>query len=95
MIMKTHKVGLPEIFETKVTKIKNRWHIRLIEISSGKVVDEMAVYNREDIGFAVFEMLRFADKNGWISPMAMASRERGNSKRMVPTGKVVYQGNLQ
>jgi hypothetical protein len=74
---------MKEIFETKVTRIKNRWHTRLILIETGKIVDEMACDDRRNIGYCCHEMLRWADKLGWDSPMARATRRR-NQQQPVP-----------
>ena len=61
-------MNTPEIFETKVTKIKNRWHARLIHVD-GRIIDEMACELQEDISYICGVMLRWADKCGWISPI--------------------------
>ena len=83
-----------EIFDIKVTKIKNRWHARLIRIEDKKVIDEMACNNREDIRFICYTMLRWADKMGWNSPMAHAARERQKVNQQ-PKGKIWYQNKLR
>ena len=80
-----------EIFETKVTKIKNRWHARLIH-ADGSIIDEMACDTRENIGYICYVMLRWADKMGWNSPMAHAARHR---KHMTQSnGKIWYRNQL-
>lgn len=77
---------------TKVTKIENRWHCRLMK---GDVVfDEMACYKQTDIGYCFKEMLRWYDKMGWTdSPMASASRDR--QKLNSPEGKILHSSHFQ
>ena len=67
---------MEEIFETKVTRINDRWHTRLLLIKTGEVVDEMACDTRRNIGYCCHTMLRMASKMGWGSPMADAARMR-------------------
>jgi hypothetical protein len=80
--------------EIKVTKIKNRWHARLIE--DGKVHSEMACDLREDIGYLCRNLLRWYDKCGGVSIYAHKSRQRWNSKqeanRWYPVGRVWHSG---
>ena len=83
-----------EILEIKVTRIKNRWHARLKHID-GRVIDEMACEVKEDISFICSEMLRWADKLGWASPMAHAARTRMNKKYRAREGKVWYRTQLE
>lgn len=83
---------MKEIFETKVTKIENRWHTRLILIETKEIVDEMACDTRRNIGYCIHTMLRWADKLGWGSPMAHASRARGGPP--LAPGKIWYGNYL-
>jgi len=79
--------------EIKVTRIKNRWHARLI-LPNGDVHSEMACALREDIGFLCRSLLRWYDKCGGVSIYAHKSRERWNAKdnRWHPIGKVWHSG---
>ncbi len=79
---------MEEIFETKVTRIKDRWHTRLILIKTDRVVDETACDTRLNIGYCCHTMLRWACKLGWDSPMAKASRKR---HRQPAPGKIWYR----
>jgi hypothetical protein len=72
---------------TKVTRINGRWHARLLV--DGKVYDEVAVYNRIDIGWACRTMLRWLDKNGWGDAFSSAARKRNIRG---PFGQVDYIG---
>ena len=74
---------------SKVTRIKDRWHARMIV--DGTMRDEMACENRVDIGWICREMLRWYDKGGGCSAFASAARERQQSG---PQGKVWYYGEL-
>ena len=76
---------------TKVTKIKNRWHIRLLG-DNGKIWDEMACDTRANIGWCCAEMLRWYDKLGGNCKMAASSRHRG--KRVLNPGKIWYRNRL-
>ncbi|ADM80091.1 hypothetical protein phiAS5_ORF0248 [Aeromonas phage phiAS5] len=79
--------------ETKVTRIKNRYHIRLFV--DGKLYDEMACQCRIDIGLCCRKMLRWVDKMGHNSPHASAVRRRmWNSEKYQQTsvGKIWYIG---
>ena len=76
--------------EIKVTRIKNRWHARMIVDS--EVRDEMACENRVDIGYICREMLRWFDKAGGCSKFASAARHRQDTG---PQGQVWYYGELQ
>lgn len=63
---------------TKVTKINNLWHCRLLK--DEKVIDEMACDKKIDIGYCTSQMLRWYDKCGGSSKMAIASRARTQKK---------------
>ena len=80
--------------EIKVTRIKNRWHARLL--LNGHVHSEMACALREDIGHICRTLLRWFDKCGGVSIYAQKSRQRWNSKqesnRWHPVGKVWHSG---
>lgn len=76
--------------EIKVTRIKNRWHARMIV--GGVVRDEMACMNRVDIGWICREMLRWYDKGGGTSLFAWAARHR---QWVAPQGKVWYRNALE
>jgi len=78
---------MEEIFETKVTRINDRWHTRLLLIETGEVVDEMACDTQRNIGYCCHQMLRFASKMGWGSPMADAARMRRSN---LAPGKIWY-----
>lgn len=78
------------MLEIKVTKIRNRWHARLLEGS--KILDEMACMSKLDIGWICKEMLRWYDKNGGISKFAMEARKR---HRGSPTAKIWYYNQLK
>lgn len=80
-----------EIFTTVTTKIKNRWHVRLMHVD-GNIIDEMACDARENIGYICYIMLRWADKMGWPSPMANATRNR--QKAQSAPGKIWYRNKL-
>lgn len=84
---------MEEPFTTKVTKINDRWHVRLIHIEDGSIVDEMACDNKENISYLCFVMLRWADKMGWVSPMALASRKRQDKMYKAP-GIIWYRKEL-
>lgn len=75
--------------EVKVTRIRNRWHARLIDGSV--VIDEMACSCRSDIGYICREMLRWYDKNGGLCRLAMAARKRQVSP---PIGRIWYRNSL-
>ena len=74
----------------KVTRIKNRWHSRLL--SNGSILDEMACERQEDIGWISREMLRWQCKLGSIDPFAVAARQRHTTN---PVGKVWYRNALK
>ena len=81
-----------ETLRTKVTKIKDRWHTRLIVIKTDAVIDEMACDTRLNIGYCCHTMLRWASKLGWDSPMASSARRRRVAH---VAGKVWYRKDLQ
>lgn len=74
----------------KVTRIKNRYHSRLI--AEGVAVREMACVNKCDIGWISREILRWYDKLGGVSKFAAAARVRQRGK---PIGKVWYCKQLK
>lgn len=80
----------------KVTRIKDKWHSRLFH--DGKIIDEMACENQQDIGWICREMLRWFDKLNGTSLYADASRHRQffkpNRKRILH-GKIWYRGELE
>ena len=81
--------------EIKVTRIKNRWHARLL--LNGHVHSEMACALREDIGHICRTLLRWYDKCGGVSIYAHKSRERLNTKETNfgrPVGKVWDTGDF-
>ena len=78
------------MLDIKVTKIRNRWHARLLDGS--KILDEMACISKLDIGWICREMLRWYDKNGGVSKFALAARER---QRGFPTDKIWYYNQLK
>jgi hypothetical protein len=84
---------MDETLRLKVTQIRDRWHVRLIEIGTDKVLDEMACDDRRNIGFCCAAMLRWAAKLGNPSPMARASRRRG--KRLGNPGRVWYRQEIE
>lgn len=83
-----------EYLDTKVTRINDKFHIRLINTDTNKVLDEMACMERMDIGYCIREMMRWHDKMGGTSPMADSSRHR-LGKNFIKTGKIEYENNLQ
>jgi len=80
-----------EILSTKVTRINNKFHVRLLE-NPNKVVGELVCKNRLDIGFCCHYLLRWYDKLGGESKMAINSRRR--HKCSMPVGKVWYNGKF-
>lgn len=60
--------------EVKVTRIKNRWHARLIQ--DDKLLDEMACQCRQDIGYICRQMMRWFNKTGGVSQYAKKARDR-------------------
>lgn len=79
-----------EKLDTKVTKIGERYHCRLLK--NGDVKDEMACALKEDIGFCIRYMMRMHDKCGGTSLMADASRHRG--KNQTAKGKIWYPSQI-
>ena len=84
---------MDEPLSTKVTKISNRWHCRLLR--GEEIIDEMACDNQQNIGFCMHEMLRWYAKMSYmpVSPMAEAARHRQKPIHKVD-GKVWYQKDL-
>ena len=76
--------------EIKVTRIKDRWHVRLItELGH----TEMACELRQDIGYICRQLMRWHDKCGSKSIYAHKSRVRLNAKEtnhFGPVGKIWY-----
>ncbi len=64
--------------DIKVTKIGKGWNIRCFR--NGVIVEEIRVHSRLNIGVAIKQTLRWEDKMGAISRMAMYSRKRLNRK---------------
>ena len=75
----------------KVTKIKNRWHSRLM--LNDKVIDEMACKDSRDIGWICREMLRWYSKTGGVSQYAEEARKRHYNT--IAFGKVWYSKDLK
>lgn len=75
--------------EIKVTRIKNRFHARLI--LAGKIIDEMACECKQDIGHICREMLRWQDKCFNSTPWTRAARKRQTGKVF---GRIWYRNNL-
>ena len=70
----------PEIFTTRVTYLgKNLYGCRVVFIADGSLFAELRVSKRE-IGNAIYDILRTADKMGYCSPMASATRKRGKGR---------------
>lgn len=69
-----------EPLKTKVTFLGKGWGIRLLTLA-GKIHSQDFVTEKGKIGPAVKELLRWADKMGFPSPMASASRDRAGRKR--------------
>ncbi len=83
---------MAEEIDTKVTKINERYHCRLIRTKDGSVTCEMACALKEDIGYCFRWMLRMYDKCGGTSLMADASRHRG--KNQTAKGKIWYPSQI-
>lgn len=79
-----------EPFTTKVTNIAGKYHCRLFK--DDKLVSEIQVDLKEDIGWACREMLRWQDKLGSISKLTSAARER---QLETPNPKGKYQWIVQ
>lgn len=78
--------------QIKVTKIKNRYHARLIDFD-GSIFDEMACSYKLDIGWICREMLRWYSKLGGVSDFAESARDR-QCYTPCPVGKVWYRNSL-
>lgn len=76
-----------EYLQIKVTRINGNWHARLFDTRKEKHIDEMACKLQEDISYICYEMLRWHDKLGGVSPMASAARHR-KRETYSPIGKV-------
>lgn len=77
----------PENLRTANTCINGKFHIRLFDDQT--IVDEMVCELKRDISYCCATMLRWYDKNGGISKMADAARDRLNKKEFyVPRGRV-------
>jgi len=70
-----------EELTTKVTKINDKYHVRLFK--NGKVIDEMVCKFKHEIGICCKNMLRWYNKLGGTSKMAEASRNRNFCKKSV------------
>ena len=80
-------------YTVKVTRIKNRYHVRLIRHTT--VIAEMACELRIDIGYVCRQLVRWEDKSGG-DEFTSASRERLNTNPdnfRGPVGKVWYNVN--
>lgn len=77
--------------EIKVTQIKNRYHARCF--LNGKIVDEMACNEKEDIGVICQIMLRWLNKLS-IHVSEYTDRVRYNSEQRNPVGKIWYKNIL-
>ena len=82
-----------EYLDTKVTKIGNRYHIRLINTETNKVLDEIACDTRSNIGYCCYYVLRWHAKCGGSSPMALATRNR-QKYVMYQSGKIWYPAQV-
>ena len=80
------------IYEITVTKIKNRWHARLLKDDT--ILNEMACREQEDIGFICREMLRWANKLGHTVAFTYAARRRVSENKLTPTGKIWRKRDL-
>lgn len=74
----------------KTTKIRNKWHARLIK--DDVILDEMACEYKMDVGFICREMLRWYDKLGGTSKFASKARTRQTEE---PIGKVWTRTDLK
>jgi hypothetical protein len=84
---------MDEKLRTKVTFIKDKYHIRLLE--DDLLVNEMACREKIDIGWCCSYMLRWYDKLGGNSVMAIRSRDRWSNKTSNPMGKIWYEKDLR
>jgi hypothetical protein len=79
--------------EIRVTRIKDRWHARLIV--NGQVRDEMACDTQCDIRLICREMLRWYDKLGGTSKYADRSRHRlKEGQKIFPQGICGAKGKI-
>jgi hypothetical protein len=84
---------MEEKLRTKVTFIKDKFHIRLLE--NDLLINEMACKKKVDIGWCCAYMLRWYDKLGGSSIMASKSRDRHHKINEKPEGKVWYEKDLR
>ena len=80
-----------DVYEIKVTKIKNRYYARLFKF--GDVISEMSCEYRIDIGYICSQMMRDEDKIGG-NMVTSASRGRLNinlDNIKKPVGKIWYK----
>lgn len=77
-------------FDTRVTKIGDRWHARLLD-TAGNILDEMACNVRQDIGWMCREMMRWQDKGGNGNDQTQHARA---SQTANPVGRVWFQVHL-
>lgn len=80
------------VTEVKVQKINNNYHARLFV--DGKLYDEMACKERQDIGWICREMMRWADKDIVTNAHTSSARTRHNHDAN-PIGKIYYRTALQ
>ncbi len=83
---------MKEPLDINVVNINNRFHARLYDRESGSIIDEMACKQKQDISYICGIMLRWADKLGYVSPMASSSRSR--MKNIQEKGKIWYRNQL-
>jgi hypothetical protein len=62
--------------EITVRRIGKGWNVRVF--ANGAINQEIRVYKKEHIRYAVADLLRWEDKCSNFSLMAMASRQRQN-----------------
>lgn len=82
---------MKDCLDIKTTKIGKRYHALLIHDELG-IIDEMACRDRKDIGFICAEMLKWADKLGYVSALANASRKRMKNYHHID--KIWYKKDL-
>jgi len=75
--------------DIKVTKIKNRYHARLIYEEA--IIDEMACEEKRDIGWICKEMLMWSDKTGYSCKWTSAARKHHSTNNV---GKIWYRNKL-
>lgn len=79
---------MKEIFTTTTTYLgKDLYGCRVIFIENNILFAELRV-TKDQIGNAFFDILRTACKLGYISPMAIATRERQKGK--LTTAKFIW-----